>query len=77
MNNKIGNYIVSLRKEQNIKQKEFCKLIGISVNALCSIETGKAIPKFNTVNKISKYFNLSYDEFYEKAYFSKTELEKN
>ena len=38
--------------------KGFAKMIGISVNALCSLETNKAEPSTTTLKKIAKALDI-------------------
>ena len=55
----IGQAIKELRKRSGINQKDFAKLIGVSANALCSIETGKTEPSTSTLKKIAKALDIS------------------
>jgi transcriptional regulator with XRE-family HTH domain len=54
----IGQGIKELRKRCGIYQKDFAKMIGISVNALCSLETNKAEPSTTTLKKIAKTLDI-------------------
>lgn len=49
---KIGRQIKDIRKRKGFKQKELAKELGISANAMCSIENGKAWPAEETMKKI-------------------------
>ena len=55
---KIGQGIKELRQRRGIYQKDFAKMIGISVNALCSLETNKADPSTSTLKKIAKALDI-------------------
>ena len=55
---KIGQGIKELRQRCGIYQKDFAKMIGISVNALCSLETSKAVPSISTLKKIAKALDI-------------------
>ena len=55
---KIGQGIKELRQRCGIYQKDFAKMIGISVNALCSLETNKAEPSTTTLKKIAKALDI-------------------
>ncbi len=55
---KIGQGIKELRQRCGIYQKDFAKMIGISVNALCSLETNKADPSTSTLKKIAKALDI-------------------
>lgn len=55
---KIGQGIKELRQRCGIYQKDFAKMVGISVNALCSLETNKAEPSISTLKKIAKALDI-------------------
>lgn len=55
----IGQAIKELRQRRGVNQKNFAKMIGISVNALCSLETNKAEPSTSTLKKITKALDIS------------------
>lgn len=55
----IGQAIKELRQRRGINQKNFAKHIGISTNALCSIETSKTEPSTSTLKKIAKALDIS------------------
>lgn len=42
LNKKVGQFIVTERKLQNLSQQELSKLSGINVSVLCLIEQGKS-----------------------------------
>ena len=48
----IGQQIKAIRKKQGYTQKDLAKELGISANAMCSIEKGKALPSKETMEKI-------------------------
>lgn len=54
----IGQAIVVIRKKKGIKQKELAKMIGISTNALLSLEKGKSWPTMATINKITESLSV-------------------
>ena len=54
----IGRAIVAIRKKKGIKQKELAKMIGVSTNALLSLENGKSWPTMATINKITESLSL-------------------
>lgn len=55
---KIGEVIVSLRKESRLKQKELASEIGISAAYLSQIEHNVEKPGVIVLSKIADYFNL-------------------
>lgn len=54
----IGKAIKELRQQRGMYQKDFAKQVGISTNALCSLETNKAEPSVSTLKKIAKAFDV-------------------
>ncbi len=56
----LGTKIKILRIKANIDQKEFAKMVGITVSYLSQIETGKKIPSLQCICKIAKDgFNIN------------------
>lgn len=49
-----GNSLASYRKGEEISQKEFAKLLGISQQSLCDIEKERRIPSPSRAAKIAK-----------------------
>jgi DNA-binding XRE family transcriptional regulator len=54
----LGQQIRDIRNKRGIKQKWLAKEIGISTNALCSIEKNKAWPSCDTMTKICQLFEV-------------------
>ncbi len=54
-----GERIREIRKELNLKQKEFAEKLNISVPSLSEIETGKYRPGFDFLVNISKELNVN------------------
>ena len=54
----IGQAIVAIRKKKGIKQKELAKMMGVSTNALLSLEKGKSWPTMATINKITESLSV-------------------
>ncbi|MBF9255645.1 helix-turn-helix transcriptional regulator [Pontibacter sp. 172403-2] len=48
----IGSAVKTLRKKKGYSQKEFAERCGLSVNALCQIETNASFPQRATINRI-------------------------
>ena len=49
---KLGEQIKLMRKKKGFSQKQLAKELGISANAMCSIENGKAWPSRDTMKDI-------------------------
>ena len=49
---KLGEQIKLMRKKKGFSQKQLAKELGISANAMCSIENGKAWPSRDTMDAI-------------------------
>ena len=63
----IGERISELRKELKIQQDEFADRIGVSRQALSLWETGKQIPRADTIAEICVKFNVDAHYFYSDA----------
>lgn len=60
LNNRLSA-IRELRKKQNLSMKELGALIGVSESTISLYENGKRQPDYDTLIKISNYFNVSLD----------------
>lgn len=58
MDNKLS-VIRELRKKQNLSMKELGALIGVSESTISLYENGKRQPDYETLIKISNFFNVS------------------
>jgi XRE family transcriptional regulator, regulator of sulfur utilization len=56
---KIGLTISRLRKQKNLTQEQFSKLIEISPTSLSQIESGKKRPSTKTLNRICSILNVT------------------
>lgn len=54
----IGQAIKLLRTKQGLTQTQLAERCGMSTNAVCSLETGKAYPPKATVEKLCEAFGL-------------------
>ena len=61
MDNKLGNIISELRNKKNLTQKELADKLGISDKAVSRWETGKSSPDLDMLFRISKFFNVSFE----------------
>lgn len=59
--NNLGRRIRQLRKEKGITQEELGKLFNLRKSTISQYESGKSNPDYDTLVKISKYFNCSID----------------
>lgn len=61
MDNKLGDIISELRNKKNLTQKELADKLGISDKAVSRWETGKSSPDLDMLFRISKFFNVSFE----------------
>lgn len=50
----IARQFIALRKEQGMSQREFARVVGIKQPQLARLESGREIPKIQTLIKIAK-----------------------
>ncbi len=55
---KIGKYILNLRKKNNLSQAEFASILNVTSQAVSKWENGRGIPDVELLRKISKHFNV-------------------
>ena len=55
----VGERIKSLRKANDMTQKEFAELIGVSRSTLAGYETNKIEPSLNVITRMANKFDLS------------------
>ncbi len=55
---KIGNIIKKLRKDNNLTQKDLADKLGVTFQAVSKWENGKNIPDISTLRQISKEFKI-------------------
>ena len=60
MKNKIEN----IRKEQGILQDEMAKALGVSRQAISSLENGRYNPSIMLAYKIAKYFGMTIEDIF-------------
>ena len=58
------NRIEAIRKEQNIRQEEFAKAMGVSRQTISSLENGRYNPSILLAHKIAKFFDLTIEEVF-------------
>lgn len=60
-----GKRLKELRKINKLTQEQLAELIGLDPKQICRIENGACFTTFETLQKISKIFNVEiYDLFY-------------
>ncbi len=59
---KIGNFIKSIRLENNLTQKELADRLGVTYQAVSKWENGKNVPDIGIMKQISEEFNINIDE---------------
>ena len=59
---KIGNFIKSIRLENNLTQKEFADKFGVTYQAVSKWENGKNIPDLAIIKQICDEYNIDIDE---------------
>jgi len=57
-----GRFLQSLRKEQNLTQKDISKLCGVSVQAVSKWEKGDNMPDIEYLNRLSILYRVSINE---------------
>ncbi len=60
--NKIGEFIKKLRKDNNLTQKEFAELFGVTYQAVSKWENGLNIPDIAILKEISDKFHVDINE---------------
>ena len=59
---KIGNLIKQIRKDNNLTQKDLADKLGVTFQAVSKWENGKNIPDIATLKILSDMFNLNIDD---------------
>lgn len=57
-----GEFITKLRKEQNLTQKDLADKLNVSDKAISRWETGKGFPNVDSLQALSKFFNITINE---------------
>lgn len=58
---KIGKFILNIRKQNQMTQKEFANKLNVTAQAVSKWENGRGIPDIEILQKISKEFNIDID----------------
>ena len=59
---KIGQFIKNIRKENKLTQKELADKLGVTYQAVSKWENGKNVPDISIIKEMSKMFNVDIDE---------------
>lgn len=59
---KIGNFIKSIRQENNLTQKELADRLGVTFQAVSKWENGKNVPDIGIMKQICDEFHLNIDD---------------
>ena len=63
----VGEYLVSLRKDKNIRQEELARLSGIEQRSLRRIELGVVSVTFFSLRRLLKALDEDWTEFWDKV----------
>lgn len=58
------NKIEQIRREKNIRQEEFARLMGVSRQTISSLETGRYNPSIFLAHKIAEFFGTTIEEVF-------------
>ena len=58
---KIGNLLKKIRKENNLTQEKFAEKLGVTPQAVSKWELGKNIPDISVLKEIKKIYNIDLD----------------
>ena len=56
--------IEQIRREKNIRQEEFARLMGVSRQTISSLETGRYNPSIFLAHKIAEFFGMTIEEVF-------------
>lgn len=74
--NKIGEFIKKLRKDNHLTQKEFAELFGVTYQAVSKWENGINIPDISILKEISSKFNVDLNELLDGEVKKKSNIKK-
>lgn len=58
------NHLEQLRKQKELSQEEFGKLMGVSRQTIISLEKGKYNPSLELAFKIAEFFQLKIEDIF-------------
>ena len=71
---KIGNIIKKIRKDNNMSQQEFADKYGVTFQAVSKWENGKNIPDIAIIKQICKDYNLDINSFLDAKHAKKSRI---
>lgn len=60
--NKIGKFILELRKEKNMSQKDLAQKLGVTDRAISKWENGRGMPDLSLMNPLCKELDITINE---------------
>ncbi|MDE6362363.1 MAG: helix-turn-helix transcriptional regulator [Clostridia bacterium] len=63
--NRVGKTICALRKNKKLTQADLGKALGYSARTVSDWENGCTEPNISAIKALVKFFDISYDEFFE------------
>ncbi len=75
-NNELGKYIAELRLSCGYSQHYLAKVLGIGRQAYSHYETGRNMPMYHTVVRLSELYGVSTETFIQKMNLSEFQWEE-
>ena len=60
----LSENIKTLRKQNNMTQKDLADFLGVHVSSVCKYESGAAMPTPEAITRLAKFFGVSTDYLY-------------
>lgn len=60
----IGQNILNLRKGANLSQEQLAEIIGVTRQTISNWELEESSPDLKQAKELSRFFNVSLDDFY-------------
>ena len=61
---KIGKFIATCRKEQNLTQEQLAEKLGVSSKSISRWENGRTLPDYSIIKDLCKTLNISINELF-------------
>ena len=61
---KIGKFLLLLRREKKMTQAQLAEILNVSDKTISKWERGICLPEMNTIDMVTKFFDISLMEFY-------------
>ena len=69
-----GENLKQLRQIKGWNQQELAKLLGLKISSISSYEIGDRYPRLDTIIKLVKLFDISFEELFDEE-LKKTKIE--